>query len=63
MFRLFNKARDVADGPLKAAEAYQRIVDALRSAEEAAKNASAVATEAFNAVSCLNDNVGKTLHV
>ncbi|KAK8738877.1 hypothetical protein OTU49_003716 [Cherax quadricarinatus] len=44
---LFNKTRDVADGPLRAAKAYQRIVDALLSAEGAAKNASLAAETAF----------------
>ncbi|XP_042207400.1 laminin subunit alpha-2-like [Homarus americanus] len=44
---LFNKTRDVAVGPLQAAQAYQRIVDALLSAEEAAKNASLAAETAF----------------
>ncbi|XP_071547005.1 laminin subunit alpha-1-like isoform X2 [Panulirus ornatus] len=44
---LFNKTRDVADGPLRAAQAYQRIVDALLSAEKAAKNASLAAETAF----------------
>ncbi|KAK7085775.1 Laminin subunit alpha-2 [Halocaridina rubra] len=44
---LFNETRDVADGPLRAAQAYQRIVDALNSAEEAAKNASRAAETAY----------------
>ncbi|XP_064107459.1 laminin subunit alpha lam-3-like isoform X1 [Macrobrachium nipponense] len=44
---LFNETRDVADGPLRAAQAYQRIVDALQSAEEAAKNASLAAETAY----------------
>ncbi|KAF2361238.1 Laminin G domain [Trinorchestia longiramus] len=45
--RLFNATRVGAVGPLKAAQAYQRIVDALRSAEEAARNASDAAHSAF----------------
>ncbi|ROT86038.1 Laminin subunit alpha-1 [Penaeus vannamei] len=44
---LFNKTRDVADGPLRAAQAYQRIVDALLSAREAARNASHAAETAY----------------
>lgn len=53
MFSLFNKTRDIAVGPLRAAEAYKRIVDALRSAEEAARNASAAAEKAYTVVSYL----------
>ncbi|XP_050712288.1 laminin subunit alpha-1-like isoform X2 [Eriocheir sinensis] len=44
---LFNRTRDIAVGPLRAAEAYKRIVDALLSAEEAARNASAAAEKAY----------------
>ncbi|KAL7642435.1 UNVERIFIED_CONTAM: hypothetical protein RMT77_006996 [Armadillidium vulgare] len=45
--KLFSKTRDVADGPLRAAEAYQRIVEALKSARNAAKNASEAAMQAY----------------
>ena len=48
---MFNKTRDVADGPLRAAQAYQSIVDAINSAEQAAKNASKAAQEAYHKVS------------
>ncbi|KAG0726288.1 Laminin subunit alpha-2 [Chionoecetes opilio] len=44
---LFKKTRGIAVGPLNAAEAYQRIVDALLSAEEAARNASQAADKAY----------------
>lgn len=50
-FSLFNRTRDIAVGPLRAAEAYKRIVDALLSAEEAARNASAAAEKAYTVVS------------
>ncbi|KAK3855199.1 hypothetical protein Pcinc_038380, partial [Petrolisthes cinctipes] len=45
---LFNYTRDLAGEPLLAAQAYQRIVEALKEAEEAARNASRAATRAFN---------------
>lgn len=51
MSSLFNRTRDIAVGPLRAAEAYKRIVDALLSAEEAARNASAAAEKAYTVVS------------
>ncbi|XP_063877309.1 laminin subunit alpha-1-like isoform X1 [Scylla paramamosain] len=44
---LFNKTRGIAVDPLNAAEAYKRIVDALKSAEEAARNASWAAEKAY----------------
>ena len=51
LFSLFNKTRGIAVGPLNAAEAYKRIVDALLSAEEAARNASNAAEKAYIVVS------------
>lgn len=47
---LFNITRDLAGKPLLAAQAYQDIVEALKTAEEAARNASIAATRAFNEV-------------
>lgn len=47
---LFNITRDLAGKPLLAAQAYQDIVEALKTAEEAARNASRAATRAFNEV-------------
>lgn len=44
---LFNKTRDIAVGPLNAAEAYQQIVNALLSAEAAARSASQAADQAY----------------
>lgn len=49
--RLFNRTRVGALGPLNAAQAYQRIVDALTNAEQAARNASLAANKAFQVVS------------
>lgn len=45
--KLFNTTRVGALGPLNAAQAYQRIVDALTNAEQAARNASLAANKAF----------------
>ncbi|XP_054153012.1 laminin subunit alpha-2-like [Oppia nitens] len=44
---LFNATRDVAEYPLKAANVYQKIVDALAAAENAAKKANEAAERAY----------------
>nr|XP_018899369.1 PREDICTED: laminin subunit alpha-1 [Bemisia tabaci] len=47
---LFQFTRQKSDYALRASKAYQSIIDALKSAREAAVNASLAATEAFNQV-------------
>ena len=44
---LFNQTRDVAEYPLQAAKVYQKIIDALRAAEEAARKANEAAERAY----------------
>jgi laminin alpha 1/2 len=44
---LFNATRDVAEYPLQAAKVYQKIIDALAAAEDAAKKANAAAERAY----------------
>ena len=42
---------------LRAVQAYQRIVDALRNAELAARNASRAATNAYRTVRCFQNDI------